>query len=130
MLQQIRAKRAHNQDGFTLIELLIAIVVVGVLAAVVIIGVGSVQDKGEKSACTVSQDAVQAAQIVHFANNNGVYPTTFAQMKTAGELALSGSTTIIDVAPGTGNGIQGNGWSFSIASGGGAGPLVLTACPA
>jgi prepilin-type N-terminal cleavage/methylation domain-containing protein len=123
MLQQLRAKRAQ-EGGFTLIELLIAIVVVGVLAAVVIIGVGSVQDKGEKSACTASQDAVQAAQLVHFANNNGVYPTTFVQMQTAGELALSGSTTL-DAA---GTTINGNGWTLSISSGGGAAPLVLSAC--
>jgi prepilin-type N-terminal cleavage/methylation domain-containing protein len=125
MLEQLRAKRAQ-EGGFTLIELLIAIVVVGVLAAVVIVGVGSVQNKGESSACTASQDAVQAAQIVHFANNNGVYPSDFLTMKTAGELALSGTTTITGAANDT---IQGNGWSFSITSGGGAAPLVLGACP-
>ena len=128
MLEQLRAKRAH-EDGFTLIELLIAIVVVGVLAAVVIVGVSSVQNKGQSSACTATKDAVQTAQIVHYANTHGSYPADFQVMQTAGELSLSGTAAITSLAPGTNNQITGDGWTLAINGGGGAAPLTFTACP-
>ena len=44
--------KERREEGFTLIELLIAIVVVGILTAVVIVGIGGLTDNGNGSACT------------------------------------------------------------------------------
>jgi general secretion pathway protein G len=117
MLQMLKAKRAQN-DGFTLIELLIAIVVVGVLAAVVIVGVGSLTDNGKGAACNASIDSAEAAQTVYYANNSK-YPADVAAM-VGKELQLSGATVTV-------NKIAGTGWSVE-ATGGGAAPLVFGAC--
>ena len=112
-----------KEQGFTLIELLVAIVVVGILTAVAIVGIGGLTDKGTSGACSATKDAVKAAQAVHYANNAGVYPTSFQQMVTAGELELSGSTSI-----NAGGDIVGSGWVLT-GSGAGTAPMTLGACP-
>ncbi len=101
-----------SQEGFTLIELLIAIVVVGVLTAVAIVGIGSLTDEGETSACSATQDAAKAAAVVYYANNNSTWPATVGAM-TGGanpELEL-GNTTV------AGNVISGNGWTLTMTAG-------------
>jgi prepilin-type N-terminal cleavage/methylation domain-containing protein len=120
MLQQIRAKRAQNEDGFTLIELLIAIVVVGVLSAVVIVGIGSLTNKGESSACEASLDAAQAASLVYYANSPlpSSYPDDFADI-VGDELTLDTGTA---VNAGDNTIIDGKGWSLDMAGGGAAAP--------
>ena len=60
--------KERRDEGFTLIELLIAIVVVGILTAVVIVGIGGLTDTGKKSACQASRDAAKAAAAVHYNN--------------------------------------------------------------
>src|SRR5260370_470764 len=92
-----------KEQGFTLIELLVAIVVVGILTAVAIVGIAGLTNKGTKSACAATQDAIQTAQSVHFANSNA-YPANFDQMINPAapaqpELVLSGGAT--DNAAGT-----------------------------
>jgi len=112
----------RREEGFTLIELLIAIVVVGILTAVVIVGIGGLQDTGSKGACAASRDAAKAAAVVHKANS-GSYPTDFASMVTANELDL-GDAHQVDAThlAGSGN------WSLAI-SGGGATAPTLTCTP-
>ena len=65
----------RREEGFTLIELLIAIVVVGVLTAVVIVGIGGLTDNGKASACAASRDAAKTASAVHKANTSA-WPET------------------------------------------------------
>ena len=67
MRNKFMEKRASD-EGFTLIELLIAIVVVGILTTVVIVGVGSLQNSGQSATCKASADAALAASNVFFAN--------------------------------------------------------------
>lgn len=114
----------RREEGFTLIELLIAIVVVGILTAVVIVGIGGLQDTGSKGACAASRDAAKAASVVHKANTSpSVYPTDFTSMITAGELDLGDATqTDATHLKGAGN------WSLAI-TGGGATVPVLTCTP-
>src|SRR5439155_990592 len=80
----------RKEQGFTLIELLIAIVVVGILTAVAIVGIAGLTNKGATASCSATLDAIKASQAVHYANNSGAYPTDFATMITAKELDLSG----------------------------------------
>ena len=126
MLQQLRAQRANREGGFTLIELLIAIVVVGILSAVVIVGVGSLTNKGSSSACKASQDAAKAASVVHFANT-GSYPALFTDM--------TGAVKELDVDPawvnaaGTQISPTGGGWTLTIAGAGGSTAPTFSGCP-
>jgi prepilin-type N-terminal cleavage/methylation domain-containing protein len=125
MLQQLRAKRAQ-QSGFTLIELLIAIVVVGVLAAVVIIGVGSLKDEGDASACKASADAATAAAVVYYANNHA-YPGTIQDMVSGGELVPASGVTYDEFTISAPDG----GWVISMDPGATESSApVFSGCPA
>ena len=117
--------KERREEGFTLIELLISIVVVGILTAVVIVGIGGLNDTGAKGACQASRDAAKAASTVHKANQ-GVYPTTFTDMTGATpspELDLGDGVT----PNGAGTVLTGDGWTLGISGGGGT-PPVFTAC--
>ena len=119
----------RKEEGFTLIELLVAIVVVGILTAVAIVGIAGLTNKGTKSACAATQDAIQTAQGVHFANS-GSYPANFGVMLSASpaELVLSGGATPTPDAA-TATTITGSGgWSLTVATAGTAtAPMTMTA---
>jgi prepilin-type N-terminal cleavage/methylation domain-containing protein len=87
----------RREEGFTLIELLIAIVVVGILTAVVIVGIGGLTDQGQKGACRASLDAAKAATAVHKANTPSSFPTGFTggtSPFTAAELDTGSDTQV------------------------------------
>ena len=111
----------RNEKGFTLIELLIAIVVVGILTAVAIVGIAGLTDKGAKSACQVTKDAVKTAQAVHFSNSD-TYPAKFTDMTGTPKELDDESVTVTDVKI-TGKG----GWSLDrTAAGTATTPLQFT----
>jgi len=56
--QQIRAAR---DEGFTLIELLIVIIVLGILAGIVVFGVGTFRNDAQVSACKADVKTVSVA---------------------------------------------------------------------
>jgi general secretion pathway protein G len=85
-------ERRASDEGFTLIELLIAIVVVGILTTVVIVGVGSLQNSGQSATCKASADAALAASNVHYANTTpSVWPQDLEDMVTPKEWVLPSS---------------------------------------
>ena len=72
-----------SDRGFTLVEILVAVVVVGILASVAVIGVQSLQRNGSLAACESSLDAANAASVAYYANSSAgagslTYPTTIA----------------------------------------------------
>ncbi len=74
----------HGTDkGFTLIEILIAIVLVGVLSAVAVVGIGNLVSKGSTSACQASADGAKAASAVYFASSSR-YPANFLELTASG----------------------------------------------
>ncbi|WCO66835.1 prepilin-type N-terminal cleavage/methylation domain-containing protein [Iamia majanohamensis] len=80
MLKHIHASdrwtdKSVGQKGFTLIELLVVIAILGVLAAVVILGVGALQDRGEEEACETETQSIQAAVVAYMTDNGGSVPS-------------------------------------------------------
>ena len=72
----------RDDNGFTLVESLIAIVLVGILSAVVVVSISNLTSKGAKSACNASLDAAKAGTVVYYTSNTA-YPTRLAQLTTA-----------------------------------------------
>jgi prepilin-type N-terminal cleavage/methylation domain-containing protein len=82
-----------NEHGFTLVELLLAIVVVGILTAVALVGIGGLTDTAKTATCQVTMDASRAAVISYYSKQNPhVYPATFDVMtsETPPDLVLQG----------------------------------------
>lgn len=85
MLDRIREAR-RTESGFTLVELLIVIVVLGVLAGIVVFGVGTFKKDSETAACAATLKTVSVAADA-FEAKTGAYPTAI------GDLTTSTSTT-------------------------------------
>ncbi|MFN8022048.1 MAG: lectin-like protein [Acidimicrobiales bacterium] len=109
-----------TDQGFTLVEILVAIVLVGILSAVGVVGVGSLTSRGATAGCAASLDAARAAASVQLAST-GSYPTTFTQMTGSNSLSLPSSAT---VAP-SGVVVTGSGWTLAMLSGGIGAPPVF-----
>src|SRR3954451_9353641 len=81
----------RNEKGFTLIELLVAIVVVGILTAVAIVGIGGLTDTAKKATCQPTMDASRAAVASYYTKQSpNAYPASFAVMVSDNDLVLQG----------------------------------------
>jgi general secretion pathway protein G len=61
MVQRIRKVQNEREGGFTLIELLIVIVVLGILAGIVVFGLGTFKSEAKLGACKADVKQVQTA---------------------------------------------------------------------
>ncbi len=113
MKKRRRAVAARRSDGgFTLVEILVSIVVVGVLSATVVVGIGGLSGKAGGSSCTASADAARTAATAYW-TTSGSYPTTIRQLVDARLLQQADGTNL----DASGSAITGNGWTLTITSG-------------
>ena len=81
-LQQRLEKARNNDEGFTLIELLIVIVVLGILAGIVVFGVGTFRaDATARAACANAKSVEVASQA--FIARNGTPAASVAALEAA-----------------------------------------------
>lgn len=90
-IRHARAREDWNdknlaEKGFTLVELLVVIIILGILAAVVVIAVQGFQNNGKLQACKTEKRTVEAAAAARF-SETGTWPGTAADM-TSGANAL------------------------------------------
>jgi prepilin-type N-terminal cleavage/methylation domain-containing protein len=97
-----------DQRGFTLVELLLTIVVVGILAAIAVVGTGGLINTAKAATCRPTMDAAKAAVTSYFAKQDpNAYPTSFGALIASDDLELLGGvqnptpTTLTDSGSGT-----------------------------
>ncbi|HEY7106052.1 MAG TPA: type II secretion system protein [Acidimicrobiia bacterium] len=91
MIQRSMEKKRAGAGGFTLVELLIVIVILGILAAIVVLAIGGLKDTSQKSACTSGVKTLESAEDAYYASpddGNGNYGDTDALL---GAKLLKGS---------------------------------------
>lgn len=79
-------KKMKNEKGFTIVELLIVIVVIGILAAIVIVAYNGVTNKANTTKSQTNAASVQKIAEAYNADN-GKYPDTMAAFSAAGNTA-------------------------------------------
>ena len=95
MKQRIERIRETRQDdeGFTLIELLIVIVVLGILAGIVVFGVGTFRTDSQTAACKADVKTVGVAADAYDAKT-GAYPADVATLVTNKYLKAAPATSV------------------------------------
>ena len=73
------SEKSLGAKGFTLIELLVVIIILGILAAVAIFAVGSINDKAKTNACETEKTTLQTAAEAYNAQA-GAYPTAITDL--------------------------------------------------
>lgn len=85
-------KAMKSSKGFTIVELLIVIVVIGILAAIVIVAFNGVQNRAKATAGeTLAKDIVK--KLESYNSVNGAYPTLRSQIQGTVESKISGLAT-------------------------------------
>lgn len=86
------ASRLRKQEGFTLIELMIVIVVLGILAGLVLLGMGSFTSDAKAAKKTANDDTCATAQAAADAYNeahpDATQRTMANYMKNAGDCTV------------------------------------------
>lgn len=70
MIQKSMAKKRSGEGGFTLVELLIVIVILGILAAIVVLAIGGLSGTAQKSSCNAGVKTISSAEDAYYASPN------------------------------------------------------------
>jgi prepilin-type N-terminal cleavage/methylation domain-containing protein len=108
-MQRVVARRYSAEEGMTLIELLVVVLILGILAAIVVVGIGAFQNTGEHEACVTTVGEVESANAAYYAKN---------QTWAADISALVGSTNYLKTTPKAA-------WGIAVSGG----PTVTNTCP-
>jgi prepilin-type N-terminal cleavage/methylation domain-containing protein len=117
-------RRQTGEGGFTLIELLMAIVIVGILFAVAVVGVAGLQDKGQTAACAASLDAATSASEMYYSVSGGKFPQSFSDLTNPPQ-----GKPLLDPSPGvvtSATTLQGKGGIWTVTLRPGATPAQRT----
>lgn len=79
-----------NKKGFTLIEMLIVVAIVGLLASVVVLGIGNARERARDAKRAGDIRQIQNAAEAFYATNN-TYPANLGQMDGAPTLGPNGT---------------------------------------
>jgi len=82
----------HKNSGFTIVELLIVIVIIGILAAIVVVAYTGITNSAKESAIKSDLVNVKKKMLVYKVTN-GTYPTSTIQLSAAD---IKASKTIYD----------------------------------
>jgi prepilin-type N-terminal cleavage/methylation domain-containing protein len=105
MVQRVRRLQNEREGGFTLIELLIVIVVLGILAGIVVLGLGTFRADATTAACKADAKQVQIASDAFMASpgNPAANP--------AADVAALVAANLLKAAP------TSTGWTYSGVTG-------------
>ena len=81
--------------GFTLIEIVVSIVLIGILAAVAVVGISRLTGKATAASCAASADAARTAVNAYLVNRT-VYPTSMTELTAS----IAGVAPFLAVPPG------------------------------
>jgi len=74
-----------NRKGFTLIEMLIVVAIVGLLASVVVLGIGNARERARDAKRAGDIRQIQNAAESYYAGGNNQYPNVLSDMPGAPE---------------------------------------------
>ena len=86
MFRRAMEKKRSGEGGFTLVELLIVIVILGILAAIVVLAIGGLSGSAQTATCKSGAKTVESAEDAYFASTTPSAYGTIAQLETAGLL--------------------------------------------
>jgi prepilin-type N-terminal cleavage/methylation domain-containing protein len=110
MIQRAMAKKRSGEGGFTLVELLIVIVILGILAAIVVLAIGGLSGSAKTASCKSGSKTVESAEDAFYATQTPPAYGTLAQLETAGLLKQAAADIPFTAAPaGVGYAITGTG---------------------
>jgi general secretion pathway protein G len=67
-IRKTREKQRNGEGGFTLVELLIVIVILGILAAIVVLAIGGLSTKSKLAACNADGKTIEVAEDAYYAS--------------------------------------------------------------
>jgi prepilin-type N-terminal cleavage/methylation domain-containing protein len=94
--------KARDDDGFTLIELLIVIVVLGILAGIVVFGVGTFRGDAEKSAACSNAKSVEVASQAFIAKSTTGTPAASVDALVTAKYIQKAPVPAVGYDPATG----------------------------